>query len=117
MIHLIITNNTKYNSAKIHVEYCAVCICSAGCHGDHCCSSSDNLCNSRLHGLPLSPQVSISIMYFNYIAFKYKISLEITLTTLGHDMSDLNSVCLTVMCLQFSIHISFLSDINCPSRC
>jgi len=38
--------------------HCFTVFCSVGCHGDYCWSSLDYLCNSHLHRLPVSPQVS-----------------------------------------------------------
>ena len=44
---------------KNNVDYFDVFLCSVGCHGDYCCNSLNYLCNSHLHRLLLSPQVSV----------------------------------------------------------
>ena len=55
---------------QLLIEHIVIFVCSVGRHGDHCCSSCDYLCNSHLHWLPLSPPVSISIAYFDCVAFQ-----------------------------------------------
>jgi len=50
---------TTFTLAEIitYIHFFAV-FCSAGCHRDYCRCSRDYLCNSHLHRLSLSSQVS-----------------------------------------------------------